>query len=304
MPFRSANIFEKFDRSLKDLNDASIAIIMNIAWIILCSSRNLQIAGKFKEYRESRKKVILLLALTRMTEFQIDARTLKRLKFMSFAMTLSNRLCNYGAILTEPIKNSFSFYSLSSNEQSFLKIKRKTFHQMFSYLLPRVMVSNPWSWAGLSYPISSHNTTSGMYIVPYEVIFFCPKYFRVIISILLNRNPLRWIDTSQNRPSNTFAKLAGSIEVITKFFYKNYFSEVVRVAKNESNFERSCRELSRFYSCFSTYTYYSRTKRRDVVNHSSPYIIFIQNAEIQQKIEDFINMIVNGTYCGDVKEFL
>jgi hypothetical protein len=263
--------------------------MMNLAWIILCSSRHLQIAGKFKEYRESRKKVSLLLALTRMVEYQIDARTLKRLKIMSFAMTLSNRLCNY---------------SLNSYEHSFLKIKRKTFHQMFSYLLPRVMTKNPWYWAGLSYPISSHNTTSEMYIVPYEVIFFCPKYFRVIISILLNRNPLKWIDTSYNRPSNTFAKLSDSIEAITKYFYKNYFSGVIRVAKNESNFQRSLRELSRFYSCFSTLEYYSRTKRCDVVNHSPPYMIFMQNAGIQQKMEDFINMIVNGTYDGNVKQFL
>jgi len=281
MPIRSASIFGKFHQSFKDLNGASIAIAMNIAWIILCSSKNLLITRKAKEYQEARKKVSLLLALTRMTEFQIDARTLKRLKFMSFAMTLSNRLCNY---------------SLSSYEHSFLKIKWKTFHQMFSYLLPRVMTRNPWFWAGLSYPISSHNTTSGMYIVPYEVLFFCPKYFRVIISLLVNPNPLRWIDTSQNRPSNTFAKLSDSIKDITKYFYKNYFSEVVRVAKNESNFERSFRELCRLCSCFSSSEYYSRTKRRDVVNHSSPYMIFVQNAEIQRKIEDSINMIVNCTW--------
>lgn len=288
MEFQSAGIFGKFNQSFKDLNNASIAIAMNIAWIILCSSKNLLITRKAKEYQEARKKVSLLLGLTGITEFQIDARTLKRLKFMSFAMTLSNRLLN----------------GFGSNDSLFLKIKRKTFHQMFSYLLPRVMTSNPWSWAGLSYPISSHNTTSGMYIVPYEVLFFCPKYFRVIISLLVNPNPLRWINTSQNRPSNTFAKLADSIEVITKYFYKNYFSAVVRVAKNESNFERSFREVYRLYSCFSTCEYYSRTKRRDVVNYSSPYMIFMQNAEMQIKIEDSINMIVNCTYSGDVKEFL
>jgi hypothetical protein len=283
MAFQSPGIFGKFDQSFKDLNNASIAISMNIAWIILCSSKNLLITRKAKEYQEARKKVSLLLGLTGITEFQIDARTLKRLKFMSFAMTLSNRLCN-----------SFG-----------LVANKKTFHQMFSYLLPRVMTSNPWSWASLSYPISSHNTTSGMYIVPYEVLFFCPKYFRVIISILLNQNPLKWIDTSQNRPSNTFAKLADSIERITKYFYKNYFSAVVRVAKNESNFKRSFLELlSNFSSCFSTHQYYSRTKRRDVVNYSSPYMIFMQNAEMQIKIEDSINMIVNCTYSGDVKEFL
>lgn len=288
MAFRSESIFGKFDQSFKDLNDASIAIAMNIACIILCSSKNLLITRKAKEYQEARKKVSLLLGLTGITEFQIDARTLKRLKFMSFAMTLSNRLCN----------------GFGSFDPSFLKIKRKTFHQMFSYLLPRVMTRNPWFWAGLSYPISSHNTTSGMYIVPYEVLFFCPKYFWVIISLLVNPNPLRWINTSQNRPSNTFAKLSDSIEVITKYFYKNYFLGVVRVAKNESNFERSFRELSRIYSCFSTHEYYSRTKRRDVVNYSSPYMIFMQNADIQRKLEDSINMIVNGTYGGDVKQFL
>jgi hypothetical protein len=289
MAFRSVGVFGKFDQSFKDLNNASISIAMNIAWIILCSSKNLLITRKAKEYQEARKKVSLLLGLTGITEFQIDARTLKRLKFMSFAMTLSNKLLN----------------GFGSNDSLFLKIKRKTFHQMFSYLLPRVMTSNPWSWAGLSYPISSHNTTSGMYIVPYEVLFFCPKYFRVIISILLNQNPLKWIDTSQNRPSNTFAKLADSIERITKYFYKNYFSAVVRVAKNESNFKRSFLELlSNFSSCFSTHQYYSRTKRRDVVNYSSPYMIFMQNAEMQIKIEDSINMIVNCTYSGDVKEFL